>query len=186
MDAQVGRVLQELDRLGLSKNTAVVLWGDHGWKLGEHASWCKHTNFEIDARAPMIARIPGLKEGLRTRALVEFVDMYPALCDACELDKPEHLEGASFAPLMEDPVQDWKQAAFSQYPRGKVMGYAMRTDRFRYVEWQNRESGEVLARELYDHEKDPQENVNAVDRADYQGEIDGLSRMLKAGWQAAM
>jgi len=185
MDAQVGRVLDELERLGLKENTVVILWGDHGWKLGEHASWCKHTNFEIDARAPMVIRVPGVTSGQKTQALTEFVDMYPSLSELCGLDLPDHLEGRSFVPLLQNPDCDWKKAAFSQYPRGKVMGYTMRTDRYRYTEWQDRESGEILARELYDHEKDAQENVNAVEKSEYEGEIETLSKMLNAGWKDA-
>ncbi len=188
MDAQLGRVLDELGRLGLRDDTLICLWGDHGWKLGEHASWCKHTNFEIDARAPMLAATPETRgAALRTEALVEFVDMYPSLCELAGLDVPDHCEGSSFAPLLEDPGRAWKPAAFSQYPRkgGKVMGYTMRTDRWRYTEWQDRETGEALARELYDHAADPQENVNAALDPGREAVVGELSARLRAGWQAA-
>ncbi len=184
MDAQLGKVLAELDRLGLRDNTTVILWGDHGWKLGEHDSWCKHTNFEIDARAPMMIRAPWAKPGQRTSALVEFVDMYPSLCELCGLPVPEHCEGKSFAPLLEDPDRPWKRGALGQYPRGKAMGYALRTDRYRYVEWQDRASGAVLARELYDHQADDQENVNLAGRPEYGGIIEELSEMLAGGWRS--
>ncbi|MHC4411890.1 MAG: sulfatase, partial [Planctomycetota bacterium] len=154
IDALVGRLLDELDRLKLRDNTVIILWGDHGWKLGEHAGWCKHTNFELDTRVPMILSVPGMKTaGRRTWALTEYVDVYPTLCEVCGLSVPGHLEGRSMAPLLEDPARPWKKAAFSQYPRGKVMGYSMRTERFRYTEWKDRETGKVLARELYDHQK---------------------------------
>ena len=184
MDAQVGRVLDELDRLGLRENTVVMIWGDHGWKLGEHASWCKHTNFEIDAHAPLIVHAPGMTENQRTRALTEFVDMYPSLCDLCGLERPGHLEGSSFVPLLEDPNRSWKRAAFSQYPRGKVMGYTMRTNRFRYTEWQDRQTGEPLARELYDHDRDAQENVNAVGKDTYVNAVSELEKAMAEGWQS--
>lgn len=166
MDAQFGKVMAELERLGLRENTVIILWGDHGWKLGEHDSWCKHTNFEIDARAPMVASTPDTAgTAKRTRSLVEFVDMYPSLCELCGLPVPEHCEGTSFAPLIPDPDQPWKDAAFSQYPRQKgtvkVMGYTMRTDRYRYTEWQDRGTGDVLARELYDHNQDPKRTSTA-------------------------
>ena len=185
MDAQLGKVLDELQALGLAENTVILLWGDHGWKLGEHDSWSKHTNFEIDARAPMLVSTPQTRgTAQRTSALVEFVDMYPSLCELCGLPVPDHCEGTSFAPLIGDPEQPWKRAAFSQYPRrnGEVMGYTMRTARYRYTEWQDRASGEVLARELYDHQSDPQENVNQVAYPEAAALVDELSAMLAQGW----
>lgn len=188
MDRQFGKVMEALDHLRLLDDTIVILWGDHGWKLGEHASWCKHTNFETDARAPMLLYLPGLRNrGARSQALVEFVDMYPSLAELCGLPVPEHCEGLSFAPLLEDPNRPWKTAAFSQYPRaGGVMGYTMRTDRYRYTEWQRHDTGEVLARELYDHARDPQENVNAVTKAEHAQVVEELSDRLNRGWRAAL
>ena len=185
IDAQIGRLLDKLDRLNLSDKTVIILWGDHGWKLGEHAGWCKHTNFELDTHVPMILSVPGMKTaGRRTRALTEYVDIYPTLCYACGLTIPAHLEGRSMMPLLDDPQRPWKKAAFSQYPRGKIMGHTMRTERFRYTEWQDRKTNELMARELYDHEKDPQENVNAVDQPEYEKDIERLGRMLAQGWRA--
>ncbi len=185
-DAQLGLVLAELERLGLAGNTVVMLWGDHGWKLGEHGSWCKHTNFEIDARAPLIVRAPQVADpGSRSRALVEFVDMYPTLCELCGLAVPDHCEGTSLVPLLPEPNRAWKSAAFSQYPRRGAMGYAMRTDRYRYVEWQDRESGRIRARELYDHGTDPQENSNAAGDPANVALIEELSSRLASGPAAA-
>jgi arylsulfatase A-like enzyme len=179
-DALIGRLVGALERLGIRERTVIILWGDHGWKLGEHAGWCKHTNFELDTRVPMILSVPGMSTaGRRTKALTEYVDIYPTLCEACGLSVPEHLEGRSMMPLVKDPDRPWKTAAFSQYPRGKVMGYSMRTARFRYTEWQDRTTGAVLARELYDHEKDPQENVNAAADPAYAGDVERLARKLK-------
>jgi arylsulfatase A-like enzyme len=187
IDAMIGRLLDELDKLKLRDNTMIILWGDHGWKLGEHAGWCKHTNFELDTHVPMIISVPGMKTaGQRTRALTEYVDIYPTLSEVCGLAVPEHLEGVSMAPLLKNPEQPWKKAAFSQYPRGKVMGYSMRTKDFRYTEWKNRKTGEVLARELYDHRKDPQENVNAAGLPEYEQDVRRLSAMLKRGWRGAL
>jgi arylsulfatase A-like enzyme len=187
IDALIGRLLDELDRLKLSDNTVIILWGDHGWKLGEHAGWCKHTNFELDTHVPMILSVPGMKTaGQRTGALTEYVDIYPTLCEACGLEIPGHLEGCSMIPLLEDPARQWKKAAFSQYPRGKVMGHSMRTRRFRYTEWRARKTNKVMARELYDHEKDPQENVNAVAEPEYKQDVRRLTRMLRQGWRAAL
>lgn len=166
MDAQLGRVLDELDRLGLADNTIIVLWGDHGWKLGEHDRWCKHSNVENDTYAPLIVVAPGMKaKGQHTRALVEFVDIYPTLADLAGLPSPAHLEGTSFKPLLDDPQRPWKSAAFSQYPRTyqgrRLMGYSMRTDRYRFTRWLDRDDhSKAVAVELYDHQTDPQENVN--------------------------
>ncbi|MHC4684341.1 MAG: sulfatase [Planctomycetota bacterium] len=159
IDILIGRLLDELDRLKLRDHTVIILWGDHGWKLGEHAGWCKHTNFELDTRVPMILSVPGMKTaGRRTWALTEYVDIYPTLCEACSLPVPGHLEGRSI----------------------------MRTERFRYTEWKDRRTGKVLARELYDHRKDPQENINAVTQQEYKQDVQRLSQMLKRGWSAAL
>lgn len=186
-DAQIGRLLDGLDRLGLAGRTVVVLWGDHGWQLGEHGLWCKHTNFEVAARSPLVFRVPGQKKpGAKTDALAEFVDIYPTLCELCGLPLPEGLEGTSLAPVIEQPDRPWKRAAFSQYPRGKLMGYSMRTGRYRYTEWLPRAGGEPAARELYDHQNDPQENTNLAGRPEHAELIAGLSRQLKAGWRGAV
>lgn len=184
-DAQIGRLLDELDRLDLRKNTIVILWGDHGWKLGEHSLWCKHTNFELDTHVPMIVSAPNRKRSIRTRALTEFVDIYPSLCQLTGLAIPAHCEGTSFAPLFDEPGRPWKTAAFSQYPRGKVMGYTMRTDRWRYTEWQERATGEVMARELYDQNTDPQENKNVAAAEDMKSTVAQLAAKLKANYKAA-
>jgi len=185
-DAMIGRVLDELDRLKLSEKTVVVLWGDHGWKLGDHGMWCKHTNFEVDTRVPLIIRAPGMKAaGKKTSALTEFVDIYPTLCELCGLDLPGHLEGTSMAPLLENPGRPWKRAVFSQYPRGQVMGYSMRTGRYRYTEWRNIESGAVKARELYDHRQDSMENINLAGSPEFRDTVKTLAVMLGQGYQAA-
>jgi iduronate 2-sulfatase len=186
-DANIGKLLDELDRLKLAENTIVVLWGDHGWKLGEHNAWCKHTNFENDAHAPLIIRAPGQKSpGGKTRALVEFVDIYPTLSDLAGLSQPKHLEGASAAALLEDPEKSWKPAAFSQYPRGQVMGYSMKTDRYRFTAWKNKNTGRVAATELYDHDTDPAENENIAGEEASADLVAKLQKQLDAGWKAAM
>lgn len=186
VDAQVGKLLDTLDRLDLADKTVVVLWGDHGWHLGDNGLWCKHSNFERATRSPLILRIPGARNaGAKISALVEFVDIYPTLCELCGLPLPQGLEGTSLLPLVENPNLPWKKAAFSQYPRGKVMGYSMRTDRYRYTEWQSPE-GSVVARELYDHEVDPWESENLADRPELQSLVRQLSEQLRAGWEAAI
>ena len=201
LDAQVGKVLGELDRLGLRENTIVILWGDHGWHLGDHGQWCKHTNFEEATHAPLIISVPGQKTaGSKSDALVEFVDIYPSLAELCGLPPPQGAEGVSFVPVIEQPSRSWKPAALSQYPRaGGVMGYTMRTDKYRYTEWvrgprdgRKVEAGwptkweqEVVGRELYDHEKDPEENVNLAGQEGMKGQVDELSRVLHGGWREA-
>ncbi|MEM9480757.1 MAG: sulfatase-like hydrolase/transferase, partial [Verrucomicrobiota bacterium] len=171
IDAQIGLILEELEKLGLAENTIVVLWSDHGWKLGEHNSWCKQTNYEIDARVPLIIRSPGAgANGKATPTLAELLDLFPTLCDLAGLDHPEHIEGDSLVPVLSDPTAEVKDAAFSQFKRRDgdakrdLMGYAMRTDRFRYVEWIDRRTKEAVEFELYDHLHDPGETKNlAVD-----------------------
>ncbi len=186
IDAQVGRLLAGLDELGLAKNTVVVLWSDHGWKLGEHNGWCKQTNYEIDTRAPLMIRAPAAKaNGQRCDSLVEFVDIYPTLCDIAGLPVPGNLAGKSLAPLLADAATKVKDAAFSQFPRrhgGRdYMGYAVRTERYRYVEWIEKEGGGVAARELYDHSSDPDENENIAGAAVNAGTVHQLSERL---WKA--
>jgi arylsulfatase A-like enzyme len=186
-DAQIGRVLNELDRLGLREKTIVVLWGDHGWQLGEHGQWCKHTNFEEATHAPLIVSAPGQKNaGAKTEALVEFVDVYPSLCDLAGLSAPAGLEGTSFKPVMTDPKRSWKKAAFSQYPRaGGVMGYSMRTDRYRYTEWAGADK-KLVGVELYDYTDDPKGNANVAASPDTKALAASLSEQLHEGWKGAL
>jgi len=191
VDAQVGRLLAELDRLKLRDNTVVILWGDHGYHLGENGFWCKQTNFELSARAPLIISVPGQKNaGRKTDALVEFVDIYPSLAKICGLSLPADLEGTSFVPLLKNPQRPWKTAAFSQYPRrvkgvGHVMGRSIRTDRYRFTEWTvPKKQFRVI--ELYDHRTDPQENENVAERPQNTNLIEKLTKQLHAGWRAAL
>lgn len=194
MDAQVGKLLDELDRLDLRKNTIVVLWGDHGWKLGEHDAWCKHSNTENDTNAPLLLSVPGMKSaGARTDSIVEFVDIYPTLSELAGLPLPAHLEGTSFKPLLDDPKRPWKPAAFSQYPRpagkpgiGALMGYSMRTDRYRFTAWVGRnDHSKVDAIELYDHQTDPQENTNIASLPANAALVEQLTVQWRKGWQGA-
>ena len=186
IDAQVGRLMDELEQLGLRDNTVIAIWGDHGWNLGEHGLWCKHCNYETSVHSPLIVSAPGQKAaGQPTDALTEFVDIYPTLAELCGLPLPDHLEGTSLVPLMDDPATPWKRAAFSQYPRGgNVMGYSMRTDRYRYTEWL-RGGEQVVARELYDHQEDPGENVNVAEAPQNAETVKELSKWVHDGWQAS-
>ena len=190
MDAQLGRLLDELKEQGLADDTVVILWGDHGWHLGDHGMWCKHTNYEKATRAALVMSAPGQKAaGKTTDALVEFVDIYPTLVAVCRLPVPAGVEGHSFAPLLDDAKRPWKAAAFSQYPRGgkdtgPLMGYAVKSDRHRYVEWRKRDGTGVVARELYDHRADPNEDRNVAQDSANKAVVDELSKRLAAGWKA--
>ncbi len=188
IDALVGRIIDELDRLGIRDNTVICLWGDHGWHLGENSVWGKMTNFEEAAHAPLIISAPHQnRKGGRTTALTEFVDIYPTLCELCDLPMPQELEGTSLVPLLDDPDRPWKKAAFSQdnSRRSGIMGYTMRTDHYRYTEWMSPEN-KLVGRELYDHEQDPDENVNLAVRQDHKMLVERMSKMLRAGWKAAL
>jgi arylsulfatase A-like enzyme len=185
-DAQIGKVLDELDRQGLRQSTIIVLWGDHGWKLGEHGEWCKHSNVENDTNAPLLLSTPGMKTaGQHSRALVEFVDIYPTLSELAGLPLPGHLEGTSFKPVLENPKRSWKRAAFSQYPRGRqLMGYSMRTERYRFTVWVGRnDRSRVEAVELYDHQADPQENTNVAKAPANAELVAKLMDQWREGWQ---
>ena len=186
VDAQVGRLLDELKRLELDQNTIVILWGDHGWKLGEYGDWSKGTNFEYDVNAPLLLHVPGQYGGRVCDALTEFVDIYPTLAELCGLPVPEHCEGLSMAPLLENPELSWKTAAFSQYHRGKLMGYSMRTGQWRHNEWVHRETGVVEARELYDQSQGPFVRENLVNSPKYRELVDRLAARMQAGWREAM
>jgi len=178
VDAQIGRLLNELEHLGLADDTIVVLWGDHGWQLGEHGLWCKHCNFQTSLHAPLIIRAPGIHGGKTTEGLTEFVDIYPSLCELCGLELPAGLEGTSFVPLLKDPGRPWKKAIFSRYHDGD----SIRTRRYLYTEWKNDE-GEVYARMLYDHDLDPKENINISERPENRELVERLSGMLRKGWR---
>ena len=228
-DAQIGKVITELHNQNLSENTIIMLWGDHGWKLGEHNMWGKFTNLESDTHVPFMVRVPGVTDsGMRTSALVELIDIFPSLAELAGLEVPPLcpeanndtltcVEGSSVAPLLNDPKQKWKKAAFSQYPRprdgltsipGKpkfvsgnegeaVMGYALRVDTYRFVEWYsfNRTTAkpdfqDVWGTELYNHTAPTSffndENVNIAKQTGAAAKVAELRKLLQAGWRAAV
>ena len=152
VDAQIGRVMDSLDELGLADNTIVVLWGDHGWNLGEHDFWGKHNTFNNSLQVPLIVCAPGAKTNNRTPKLVELVDLYPTLCDLAGLPSAANLQGESFVGLLNDPNDGGKEAVFSRWSGCE----AVKTDRYLFTEWK----GKTAARMLFDHQLDPQENVN--------------------------
>jgi iduronate 2-sulfatase len=167
-DAQIGKLLDELDRLDMRKNTIVVLLGDHGWQLGEHTLWCKHALFQTSLNAPLMISAPGFKPGQESEALVEFVDIYPTLCELAGLPMPEHLQGKSFVPLLKNPSKDWKPAVFSRYHGGE----SVKTDRYLYTQWNDG------AHMLYDHEKDPDENVSLANNPEYKDVVESMQKLL--------
>jgi len=182
MDAQVGRLLDALDRLKLSDNTIVIFWGDHGWLLGEHGLWQKHTLYEEAVRVPLICATPGMKaKGKGCPRLVEFVDIYPTLAELSGLEPPKNLHGKSFRPLLDDPQQGWKAAAYSQVQRAekdqKYMGRSVRTERWRYTEWDEGKRGI----ELYDHDADPGEFHNLASDAKLAETVKQLKTLLAGG-----
>ena len=212
-DYTLGQILNELSSLGLEKSTIVSFWSDHGWQLGEHTEWCKHTNFEVATHAPLMLRIPGLTDdGIRTSKLVEFVDLFPTLVEATGMDPLEVCplnsndvelcsEGSSLVPLIKDPEnKNWKEAIFWQYPRNgnqaRCMGYSIRTDTHHYTEWVHIKAHEdgvsyepewgrpCTHAELYNLKKDPKENRNVYNDPEYEEIILELSLRLRAGWRA--
>lgn len=178
VDAQIGRVLAELDRQGLRDNTLIVFWGDHGWKLGEYGDWCKHTNFELDTHVPLIFSGSGIPNGTRSQALVEYIDIYPTLAEFCGLKTPKQCEGRSVTPLFANPSQPWKRAALSQYPRGGGMGYSIRSGPWRYTEWR-RKNGQVTARELYDHSHSDVATKNLAQSPEHKNTVKKLAKTLR-------
>ncbi len=199
MDAQVGILLNTLEELGTLDNTIIVLWGDHGWHLGDHDLWHKHTNFEQATRAPLIIAGPGIKAG-KTSSLTEFVDVFPTICDLAGISIPKNLDGKSLKPLMLNNKTKGKEYSISQYPRklkklemikkgytdAKMMGYSLRTDQYRYTIWMNNftskdifNESQVYASEMYDYVKDPLEKINVVNDKNYTSILASLkSKMI--------
>ena len=200
VDAQFGKLIKHLKDLDIYDNTIIIVWGDHGWKLGDLNSWCKQSNYHIDTHVPMMIRSPGQPNaGKQTFALTELMDMYPSLCELASIPTPDYIQGTSFVPLLSEPDREWKKAAFSQFHRrpkitpdgGRYMGYSIQTKDHHYVEWYTwdnelGERGEYVTCELYDHSIDPDETENVADKAAYKELITSLSEQLKTGWEAAL
>jgi iduronate 2-sulfatase len=232
VDAQIGLMIEALEEAGVRNNTIIVVWGDHGWHLGDMGVWGKATNYEIATRVPLMISAPAMKtRGAKTDALVELVDIFPTLCELAGLTRPDHLEGHSFATLLDKPDQPWKKAVFSQYPNPALrewaanplsqemretwfgplikeveeriiaqqgdkwdrdlfekhlMGYTMRTDRYRLVVWRDHRDPKVkpIYVELFDHETDPHETKNIASA--HPELVSTLSKQLDAGWKAAL
>lgn len=190
VDAQVGRLMETLRENGLDKNTIIVLWGDHGWKLGDYGNWCKASNMEMDVNAPLIISAPGYPKGLKTSSLAEFVDIYPTLCSLAGLSQPAHLQGTSLVPVLKDPAAKVNDVAISQYPRGKslgydnkleYMGYTMRYENYRYTRWQKYEHPEeVVDRELYDQSNGAIVDKNLAKITKYKSLIEEFDKIMTA------
>jgi arylsulfatase A-like enzyme len=183
-DHNIGRLLDALDAEGLADKTIIVLWGDHGWQLGDHGLWHKHTNFEIATRAPLLISLPKAKTaGKKCDAPVEFVDIYPTLADVCGLTIPEGLDGKSLKPFLENPNAPKQKVAISQYPRsipsdGPLMGYSIRDERWRCTFWRQRIGGKIIATELYDEVNDPAETENIADKPEHKSLVESFAKHL--------
>lgn len=184
VDACVGRVLEALEVSGHADNTIVVFLGDHGYQVGEYNSWgAKNTNFEISTRTPLLVHVPGMKQaGQGTQQVTEFLDLYPTLAELAGLELPDHLEGKSFARLLNDPDASHREAAGSECVRGPRIGRTIRTADFRYTEWRDIESSELLATELYDHRNTAEagylETVNVVKQKEYASVLPQIAEQL--------
>ncbi len=188
-DAQIAMLLDELDRLGIRETTIVVLWGDHGWHLGDHGLWNKHTNFEQATHALLMMSVPGSRKGIRPVTIAEFTDVFPTLCDLANIPKPACLDGVSLLPAINDPSAEVREYALSQYPRGGgIMGYSVRTGRFRYTEWLGKDfrtgmaydPKRVVATELYDYDKDPLEKENVAEKAGYRKDKTAMQQLFRS------
>ena len=200
-DANVGKLLDALDSLGLTKNTIIVLWGDHGWHLGDHNLWCKHTNFEEATRAPLIIAAPGFKPS-KTSSQTEHIDIFPTLCDLAGVNIPAILDGKSLVPIMKNPAASVKEYSVSQYPRSNAtaenerlgyadanaMGYSIRTKQYRYTIWMSNgfrssepfDSKLIIGTELYDYKKDPLETVNVANEKKYASVSKQMNSKMRA------
>jgi len=190
LDAQVGRLLEALEASGAAANTLVVFVSDHGFHLGEHDLWAKTSNYELDARVPLIVADPRLTpQGSHTDAIVELIDLAPTLAELAGLPVAPPWEGHSLRPVLADPTQPAREAAVTQYPYPpysrdwNVMGYAVRSHHFRFVSWLDRHTGEPVARELYDHRIDPAETVNRAADPAYAADLQALEELARRSYR---
>lgn len=169
VDALVGKILATLDELGLRDNTIVVLWGDHGWNLGEHNFWSKHNLMHTCKIAPLIISAPGYAKNAHTASIVELLDIYPTLCELAEIQTPEHVEGKSMVTLLSDPEQDWRQMAYTKFNKG----ISVVSSHYSYTEWSSAQ------RMLFDLKEDPGENINIAEDPNYKEVVKELSAAIR-------
>jgi iduronate 2-sulfatase len=181
VDAQVGRLLAALKGLKLEDKTVIVFWSDHGYHLGEHGLMMKQSNFEESARMPMIIAGPGVKPAPKgCERTVELLDLYPTLADMCGLPKPENVQGISLKPLLQNATAKWDHPAFTQVARGSVPGHSVRTERWRYIEWDNGKQGA----QLYDHQLDPRELNNLIKDPQHAAVVEKMKALVQKNWPA--
>ena len=179
IDAQVGKVMVELKRLKLEKNTIIVLWGDHGFQLGEHGLWDKHTNYKHSLHSPLIFSAPWIKGGTKATGLTEFIDIYPTLCEMAGISRPVSVQGMSLVPMLNNPQFPGKTAVYSRYQEtNPYHGHTVRTEEYVYTEYSDDENN-VVGKMLYDVKADPDENINLSEKEEYKEVIEKLSNMLK-------
>ena len=179
-DSQVGKLMDEMDRLKLWDSTVVVFWSDHGYHVGDHGLWMKQSLFENSAHVPMVIVAPNTKgNGQVCARTVEFVDLYPTLADLAGLKAPANLAGKSLKPLLEDPKAAWDKPAFTQVWRGSFAGHSVRTERYRYTEWDGGKQGA----ELYDYDTDSQETKNLVNDSAHAADVAKLKELVKKNWE---
>ena len=170
VDAQVGKLIAELKKEGLEENTIIILWGDHGWHLGDHSLWNKHTNFEQATKSPMIIVDPSINKKIIVNSPTEFVDIYPTLCDLANIKTPQNLAGVSLKPLINGSEENVKKYAISEITRGSVIGYTLRSNRYRYTAWVGKDpinttklsENTIIGEELYDYDIDPLERKSYI------------------------
>ena len=172
VDAQVGKLIKGLDDLGMRENTTIILVGDHGWSLMEHGLWVKHSNFEVALQVPLIISDSDIQKNKKTNSIAELVDLYPSICDLANISKPAHLEGNSLTNALKNPSKVFKNKAYARYQKGETLI----ADNFFYTEWQINDK--TIAKMLYDHNTDPDENRNLAIEDRYKTVIDSLSNIL--------
>lgn len=179
-DAQLGRLMNALEAAGVYEDTIIVLCGDNGYHHGNNGVWTKGVNWESTNHVPLLLKVPGARKGQRCNALVELLDIYPTLCESAGLKIPKHCEGRSLIPLLQSPERSWSEIACSQFRKGKVIGRSIRTDRYRFTLWEK--GGNLVGTELYDHQKDPQGNVNLAASPENKKLVKKLTKLHRDEW----